>query len=56
MLLQIRGITSDVEIEDFLYNDSVIADPMEIRDMDKAAARVRQAIDRSDLRLRRLRR
>lgn len=45
MLLQIRGITSDVEIEDFLYNDSVIADPMEIRDMDKAAARVRQAID-----------
>ena len=45
MLLQIRGITADDEIEDFLFNDSVIADPMEIRDMDKAVARVRRAID-----------
>ena len=48
MLLQIRGITSDEEIEDFLYNDSAIADPMEIKDMDKAAARVRQAIDNGE--------
>ena len=45
MLLQIRGITSDEEIEDFLFNDSMIADPLEIKDMDKAAERVRQAID-----------
>ena len=45
MLLQIRGITTEEEIRDFLYNDSEIADPMEIKDMDKAAERVRQAID-----------
>ena len=49
MLLQIRGITADEEIEDFLYNDSEIADPMEIKDMDKAAARVRRAIDSGEL-------
>ena len=36
MLLQIRNITTKDEIEDFLYNDSFIADPFEIKDMDKA--------------------
>ncbi len=45
MLLQIRGIKTRDEIEDFLYNESVIASPFEIKDMDKAVARVRKAID-----------
>ncbi len=44
-LLQIRGIRTPEEIHDFLYNVSGIADPLEIRDMDKAAQRVRQAIE-----------
>ena len=49
MLLQIRGFSSSEEVQDFLNNDSVIADPFEIRDMDRAADRVRQAIDNFEL-------
>lgn len=45
MLLQIRKITSKEEIEDFLNNNSKIASPFEIKDMDKAAERIRLAID-----------
>ena len=43
-LLQIRGIRTQEEVQDFLYNVSDIADPLEIRDMEKAAERVRRAI------------
>lgn len=49
MLLQVRGITDREEIEDFLYNDSFIAPPDNIRDMDKATARVHRAIDSGEL-------
>lgn len=49
MLLQTRGITSREEIEDFLNNESVIASPFEIKDMDKAAERVRSAVDSGEL-------
>ena len=45
MLLQIRNITSDDEIRDFLYNNSEIASPFEIKDMDKAVDRIKKAID-----------
>ncbi len=45
MLLQIRNIKTREEIEDFLFNDSEIASPFEIKDMDKAAERIRTAID-----------
>ena len=45
MLLQIRNITTYEEINEFLYNDSRIASPFEIKDMDKACRRVRSAID-----------
>lgn len=45
MLLQIRGITKREEIEDFLFNDSDIASPFEIADMQKGAERIRRAID-----------
>ncbi len=49
MLLQIRGFSSRDEVQDFLSNNSVIADPLEIKDMDKASERVRQAIDSGEL-------
>ena len=49
MLLQIRGITSDAEIRDFLYNESELDSPLEIRDMDKAAQRVNSAVDNGEL-------
>ena len=45
MLLQIRNITTKDEIESFLYNDSFIADPFEIKDMDKAVERINKALD-----------
>ncbi len=48
MLLQIRNIKTKEEIEDFLYNDSYIASPLEIVDMDKACARVRSAIENEE--------
>ncbi len=48
MLLQIRNLKTKEEIEDFLYNDSYIASPFEIKDMDKACARVRAAIENEE--------
>ena len=49
MLLQIRGFSAKDEVQDFLNNDSVIGNPFEIRDMDRAAERVRQAIESGEL-------
>lgn len=49
MLLQIRGITKRDEIEDFLQNDSLIASPFEIKDMQKGAERILSAIDNGEL-------
>ena len=48
MLLQIRQITTREEIVDFLQNDSELASPFEIRDMDKACERVRAAIENNE--------
>ena len=48
MLLQIRQITTREEIVDFLQNDSKLASPFEIRDMDKACERVRAAIENNE--------
>lgn len=48
MLLQIRNITSDEEIRDFLYNNSEIASPFEIKDMDKAVYRIKKAIESAE--------
>ena len=45
MLLQIKNIKTEAEIRDFLYNESEIASPFEIKDMDRACARVRTAIE-----------
>ena len=49
MLLQIRNIKTQEEIEDFLYNDSEIASPFKIKDMDKAVNRIRKALDNDEL-------
>ncbi len=49
MLLQIRNIKTREEIEDFLFNDSQIASPFEIKDMDKAVERIKTALDRCEL-------
>ena len=45
MLLDIRGITGDEEIRDFLYAETLTASPFEIRDMDRAAQRICDAIE-----------
>ena len=44
-LLDIRGITSERDIRNFLYDDAVIDNPFEIRDMDKAAERIIFAVE-----------
>lgn len=44
MLLTLRGITEPSEIEDFFSGDAELKDPFEIKDMDKAAERVREAV------------
>lgn len=49
MLLQIRNIKSAEEIENFLYNESQINSPFEIKDMDKAVTRIKRAIDSGEL-------
>ncbi|MBQ7217958.1 MAG: single-stranded-DNA-specific exonuclease RecJ, partial [Ruminococcus sp.] len=43
MLLDIRGITEDADIIDFLSQESLTASPFEIKDMDKAVDRIRRA-------------
>lgn len=49
MLLQIRNIKSAEEIEDFLYNESQINSPFEIKDMDKAVTRIKRALESGEL-------
>lgn len=45
MLLDIRGITEDRDIIDFLSQETLTASPFEIKDMDKAVDRIRRAIE-----------
>lgn len=48
MLLSIRGINTRDAIEDFLSNDSELASPFEIKDMDKAVGRIKRAIEEGE--------
>lgn len=48
MLLQIRKITTDEQIKDFLFNTTEILSPLEIKDMDKACARIRTAVESNE--------
>ena len=45
MLLDIRGVTDERDIEDFLYGDTLTASPFEIKDMDKAVERIQAAVE-----------
>lgn len=45
MLLDIRGITDDDKINDFLYNDFELSDPFKAKDMQKAVDRIKDAIE-----------
>ena len=45
MLLDIRGITDDEKIQDFLYNDYELTDPFAAKDMQKAVDRIKDAIE-----------
>ena len=45
MLLDIRGITDERDIVDFLYGETLTASPYEIKDMDKAVERIQAAIE-----------
>lgn len=49
MMLQIRNIKTQKEIEDFLFNESEISSPLEIKDMDKAVRRIKTALERCEL-------
>ena len=48
MLLDIRGITAEEEIVDFITAESLTASPFEIKDMDKAVERILYAVDNGE--------
>ena len=48
LLLVSRGITDEDEIRDFFSDDSILSDPFEIKDMDKAVARITEAMDNGE--------
>ncbi len=43
-VLRARGMTAPAEARRFLYEEPLLHDPMEMRDMDKAVTRLRQAL------------
>ena len=45
MLLEIRGYHTDEQVEALLSGDRTLSDPFLMKDMDKAVARIRRAID-----------
>lgn len=45
MILSIRGIEKENDIEDFLFKEDAIEDPFIIKDMDKAVDRIKTAIE-----------
>ena len=47
-LLVSRGITDDMELEDFCFDSAELIDPFELKDMDKAVSRIKQALERSE--------
>ncbi|MBQ7295664.1 MAG: single-stranded-DNA-specific exonuclease RecJ [Clostridia bacterium] len=47
-LLVSRGITDDMEIEDFCFGESMLSDPFELRDMDKAVSRINEALQKGE--------
>lgn len=47
-LLVSRGITDDMELEDFCFDSSMLLDPFELKDMDKAVVRISQALEKGE--------
>ena len=47
-LLVSRGITDDMELEDFCFDNAMLLDPFELKDMDKAAERISQAVENGE--------
>ena len=47
-LLVSRGITDDMELEDFCFDNAMLLDPFELKDMDKAVVRISQAIENGE--------
>lgn len=47
-LLDIRGIISEEDINRFLFDENTVDDPFEIKDMDKAAERVKNAVENGE--------
>ncbi len=47
-LLVSRGVTDDMEIEDFCFGTGMLSDPFELRDMDKAVDRINEALMRGE--------
>lgn len=45
MLLSIRGFDTEEKVRDFLSDEPIIANPFEIKDMDKAVKRITKALD-----------
>lgn len=48
MLLDIRGVTEEADIIDFLQSETLTASPFDIKDMDRAAERIRRAIEEDE--------
>ncbi|MDY4812547.1 MAG: single-stranded-DNA-specific exonuclease RecJ [Ruminococcus sp.] len=48
MMLDIRGLTTQEEIQDFLSNEGNFSDPFLMKDMDKAVTRITNAIENGE--------
>ena len=48
MLLDIRGVSSEEDIIDFLTSETLTSSPYEIKDMDKAVERIRAAVENGE--------
>lgn len=46
LLLVSRGITDSLEIDEFFSNEVMLCDPFELKDMDKAVVRIREAVEK----------
>lgn len=47
-LLVSRGITDDTELENFCFDSTMLLDPYELKDMDKAVERINEALEKGE--------